>query len=319
MRIWISGGGGMMGSHLSGALVAAGHDVSASYYKPTVDPADLMDVPLEEVDIRDWCSVYDSLVRFRPDAVFHLAAQSYPAASWQRPIETLETNVIGTANVLEAVRRLGTNVRVVVAGSSAEYGSIDPERVPVAETAPLLPLHPYGVSKVATDLLAYQYWAGFGLDAVRVRIFNCTGPRKVGDALSDFVRRMVWLERYPHASVIRVGNLEARRTIVDVRDLNRGLILLLERGKSGDVYNLGGSTAYSMSVILSRVLERATRSDIVPEVDPKLLRPTDEPIIWADCTKIKAATGWEPAISLDQTIDDMLSYWRQKPDRALVV
>src|SRR5215470_7628710 len=136
MRIWISGCGGMMGSHLSDALVASGHEVSASYYKPTVDPADLTDVPLEEVDIRDWCSVYDSLVRFRPDAVFHLAAQSYPAASWQRPIETLETNVIGTANVLEAVRRMGTKIRVVVAGSSAEYGAIDPARAPVSESVP---------------------------------------------------------------------------------------------------------------------------------------------------------------------------------------
>jgi GDP-4-dehydro-6-deoxy-D-mannose reductase len=319
MRIWISGCGGMMGSHLCASLVAAGHDVVASYYHSTVDAADLTDLPLEEVDIRDWCSVYDSLMRFRPDAVFHLAAQSYPTVSWQRPIETLETNVIGTANVLEAVRRLGTNVRVVVAGSSAEYGAVDPQRTPISENAPLLPLHPYGVSKVATDLLAYQYWAGFGLDAVRVRIFNCTGPRKVGDALSDFVRRIVWLERHPEVNVIRVGNLETRRTIVDVRDLNRGLILLLDRGKSGEVYNLGGPTAYPMSAVLSWVLQRATRSDIVPEVDPKLLRPTDEPIIWADCTKLKLATGWEPAIPLEQTIDDMLNYWRQKPERALVV
>jgi len=319
MRIWISGCGGMMGSQLCSALVAAGHDVLASYYKPTVDLADLADLPLEEVDIRDWCSVYDSLMRFRPDAVFHLAAQSYPTVSWQRPIETLQTNVIGTANLLEAVRRLGAKVRVVVAGSSAEYGAVDPGRTPISETAPLLPLHPYGVSKVATDLLAYQYWVSFGLDAVRVRIFNCTGPRKVGDALSDFVRRTVWLERHPEINVIRVGNLETRRTIVDVRDLNRGLILLLDHGESGEVYNLGGPTAYPMSAMLSRVLQRATRSGIVHQVDPNLLRPTDEPIIWADCTKLKQATGWEPAISLDQTIDDMLSYWRQKPERALVV
>jgi len=238
MRIWISGCGGMMGSHLCAALVAAGHEVAASYYNPTVDAAELTDLPLEEVDIRDWCSVYDSLMRFRPDAVFHLAAQN-PSVSWQRPIETLETNVIGTANVLEAVRRLGTNVGVVVAGSSAEYGAVDPRQTPISENASLLPLHPYGVSKVATDLLAYQYWAGFGLDAVRVRIFNCTGPRKVGDALSDFVRRTVWLERHPETNVIRVGNLETRRTIVDVRDLNRGLILLLERGKSGEVLQSG--------------------------------------------------------------------------------
>ena len=319
MRIWISGCGGMMGSHLCEVLAAAGHDVLPTYYKPTVDAADLSSLPLEEVDIRDWCSVYDSLVRFRPQAVFHLAAQSYPTVSWQRPIETLETNVIGTANVLEAVRRLGSDVRVVVAGSSAEYGTVDRDKVPISENEPLLPLHPYGVSKVATDLLAYQYWANFKLDTVRVRIFNCTGPRKVGDALSDFVRRTVWLERHSEANFIRVGNLETRRTIVDVRDLNRGMILLLEGGESGQVYNLGGSIAHRMDEVLARVLQRARRRDIVSQVDPGLLRPTDEPIIWADCTKLKLATGWEPAISLDQTIDDMLVYWRGKSDLALVV
>jgi GDP-4-dehydro-6-deoxy-D-mannose reductase len=319
MRIWISGCGGMMGSLLGEALAGQGHEVCATYYKPTVDMHDLAGLALEEVDIRDWCSVWDSLARFRPEAVFHLAAQSYPTASWQRPIETLETNVIGTANLLEAVRRLGPKVRVIVAGSSAEYGAIDPQRVPIGEDEPLLPLHPYGVSKVATDLLAYQYWAGFGLDAVRVRIFNCTGPRKVGDALSDFVRRTVWLERHPEASTIRVGNLETRRTIVDVRDLNRGLMLLLDQGKSGEAYNLGGPTAYQMREVLARVLRRATRAGIVAETDPKLLRPTDEPVIWADCTKLKLATAWQPAISLDQTIEDMLLYWRRKPDFALVV
>jgi GDP-4-dehydro-6-deoxy-D-mannose reductase len=302
----------MMGSHLCDALLVAGHDVLASYYKPTIDPGDLVNLPLEEVDVRDWCSVYDSLTRFRPDAVFHLAAQSSPMASWQRPIETLETNVIGTVNVLEAVRRLGGNVRVVVAGSSAEYGVIDSESAPLSESGSLLPLHPYGVSKVATDLLAYQYWASFKLDTVRVRIFNCTGPRKIGDALSDFVRRTVWLEHRPEVNVIRVGNLESWRTIVDVRDLNRGLMLLLERGVSGQVYNLGGSIIYPMRAMLSQVLHRSVRDGIVPEVDQRLLRPTDEPIIWADCTKLKQATGWEPVISIDQTIDDMMDYWRQK-------
>ncbi len=317
MRVWISGCGGMMGSHLCEALLKDGHDVLATYYKPTIDASDLRTLPLEEVDIRDWCSVFDSLSRFRPDAVFHLAAQSYPTVSWQRPIETLETNVIGTATIFEAVRRLGSKVRVIVAGSSAEYGIVDPNRVPIGEDEPLLPMHPYGVSKVATDLLAYQYWCAYQVDAVRVRIFNCTGPRKVGDALSDFVRRTVWLERNPEANGIRVGNLGTKRTIVDVRDLNRGMMLLLREGKSGDVYNLGGSTAYTMKDLLSRVLQRSSRNDIEPRVDPALLRPTDEPIIWGDCTKIKIATGWQQAISLDQTIDDMLTYWRQKPDAAL--
>jgi GDP-4-dehydro-6-deoxy-D-mannose reductase len=319
VRIWITGCGGMMGSHLSELARAEGHEVLATYYKPTIDAADLAGMQLEEVDVRDWVSVWDSLRRFQPDAVFHLAAQSYPTVSWQRPIETLESNVIGTANVFEAVRRLDKKVRVIVAGSSAEYGTVDPARVPITEEEPLKPLHPYGVSKVATDLLAYQYFHGFGIETVRVRIFNCTGPRKTGDAPSDFVRRTVWLERHPGTNGIRVGNLETRRTLVDVRDLNRGLLALMERGVAGEAYNLGGSTAYPIKEILGRVLHYAKRKDIKPEIDPKLLRPTDEPIIWGDCTKLKEATGWQAAIPLDRTIEDMLAYWREKPDSALVV
>jgi GDP-4-dehydro-6-deoxy-D-mannose reductase len=319
MRIWISGCGGMMGSHLAEMFVAAGHEVRATYYKPTVDWADLRKLPLHEIDIRDWCSVFDSLTAFRPDAIFHLAAQSYPTISWERPCETLETNVIGTANIFEAARRLESRVRIVVACSSAEYGTVDPGRVPITEDFPMLPLHPYGVSKVATDLLAYQYHASYGTDAIRVRIFNCTGPRKCGDVLSDFIRRVVWLERHPEKDEVRVGNLNARRTIVDVRDLNRGLMLLLEGGESGEVYNLGGTTAYTVKDLLSWVLEASSRSGIQPKVDHKLLRPTDEQIIWGDSSKLRAATGWEPVIPIRRTIDDMLEYWRGKPDDLLVV
>jgi GDP-4-dehydro-6-deoxy-D-mannose reductase len=318
MRIWISGAGGMMGSHLAEMAMQAGHDVLATFYKPTIDLIDMQALPLQEVDVRDWCSVYDSLEQFQPDAVFHLAAQSYPTVSWQRPTETLETNVVGTANIFEAMRRLGSKARVIVAGSSAEYGAVDPDKVPISEDTPLLPLHPYGVSKVATDLLAFQYHASFGTDTVRVRIFNCTGPRKVGDALSDFARRVAWLERHPEECHIRVGNLATRRTIVDVQDLNRGLMLLLEKGDSGDVYNLGGSTAYLMEDLLSCVIRKSIRTDIVPLVDPVLLRPTDEQIIWGDSTKLNAVTGWKQTRPLDKTVQDMLDYWRQKPKAALL-
>jgi len=272
---------------------------------------------LEEVNVTDWCSVHDSLDRFRPDAVFHLAAQSYPTASWARPIETLTTNVIGTAIVCEAVRRLVPRARLMVAGSSAEYGIVAPEDIPVKESHTLEPLHPYGVSKVATDLLAYQYHASFGLHTLRVRIFNCTGPRKVGDAPSDFVRRVVWLERHEEESKIRVGNLSTRRTLVDVRDLIRGLILLLDKGQAGEVYNLGGDTAYPMQQILEEVLRQSSRKGIVPEVDPDLIRHTDEKIIWGDCSQLQTKTGWRPSITLKQTISDMLRFWRTKPDASL--
>lgn len=183
MKVWITGAGGMMGSHLAEMLLAAGHDVYATYCRPTIDPSDLQ-FNGAEVDITDWCSVYDSIATFRPDAVFHLAAQSYPAVSWARPVETLTTNMVGTAIVFEALRRVRPHAKIIVAGSSAEYGFVDPSEVPINERRELRPLHPYGVSKAATDMLAYQYHKSYGMHTVVARIFNCTGPRKVGDALS---------------------------------------------------------------------------------------------------------------------------------------
>jgi GDP-4-dehydro-6-deoxy-D-mannose reductase len=308
----------MMGSHLLDMLAEDGHQVLGTYYLPTIDIADIRHRALEEVDVTDWCSVYDSIERFRPDAIVHLAAQSYPTVSWARPIETLTANVIGTTVVCEAMRRLAPQAKLLVAGSSAEYGRVAPENIPVREGHPLEPLHPYGVSKVATDLLAYQYFASFGLHTCRARIFNCTGPRKVGDAPSDFVRRVVWLERHPEENTLRIGNLETRRTLVDVRDLIRGLMLILERGRAGQVYNLGGATAYTMQEILAAVLRQSTRKDIVPKVDPGLLRPSDEKVIWGDCGRLKEETGWQQAIPLEKTISDMLAFWRARPDSQLM-
>jgi GDP-4-dehydro-6-deoxy-D-mannose reductase len=313
MKAWISGAGGMMGSLLVEMLGREGHEVLGTYHRPTIDLAEIKGYPLEEVNVADWCSVYDSIERFRPDVVYHLAAQSYPTASWARPIETLTTNVIGTAVVCEAARRLVPKARLLVAGSSAEYGLVAPQNVPVQEAHPLEPLHPYGVSKVATDLLAGQYHSSYGLHTLRVRIFNCTGPRKVGDAPSDFARRVVWLEGHKEENTIRVGNLAGRRTLVDVRDLLRGLMLLVEKGQAGQVYNLGGSTVYTMQEILDTVLRLSTRPDIVPRVDQALLRPNDEKIIWGDCSRLQAATGWRQEISLEQTISDMLEFWRSRP------
>jgi GDP-4-dehydro-6-deoxy-D-mannose reductase len=209
--------------------------------------------------------------------------------------------------------------RIIVAGSSAEYGNFDNEHGPINEHHSFSPLHPYGVSKVATELLAYQYFKGYGLNTVTVRIFNCSGPRKTGDAISDFVRRCVWLERHPGENGLRVGNLFSKRTIVDVRDLNRAMILLMSRGRAGEAYNLGGSTAYEMREILALIKQECLRDNVVETVDEKLLRPTDERIIWGDCKKLSGETGWTPQISLERTIADIFAYWRTKPDAMLLV
>lgn len=311
-KVWITGAAGMMGSHLIDMLEADGHDTVGAYYKPTIDIVDLAGRTLEEVNVADWLSVYDSLNRARPDIIFHLAAQSYPTISWLRPVETITTNVIGTINVFEAARRLELPARIVVACSSAEYGFVSEEEVPIKENRELKPLHPYGVSKVGQDLLAYQYHQNFGIDTVRARIFNCTGTRKVDDALSDFVRRAVWLERHPEERALRVGNLDTRRAIVDVRDLNRALIALAQKGKTGEVYNVSGEKAYLIRDVVNMVVARSLRKDIEIRQDPSLMRTTDEKVIWGDATRLKEDTDWRQSIPLEQTVDDMLTYWREK-------
>jgi len=312
MKVWISGAGGMIGSHLAEMLAADGHEVLATHFTPTIDLGEIAHLPLQEVDVTDWTSVLRSLEDFAPDAVFHLAAQSYPIVSWQRPVETLKSNVIGTAIIFEAIRALGISPRIVVAGSSAAYGLVEPAELPVVESHGLKPLHPYGVSKAATEMLAYQYWANYGMHAVAARIFNCTGPRKVGDAASDFVRRAVALETDYRASVLSVGNLSAKRAIIDVRDLNRALTLLMQRGTPGEIYNISGSTAYAVSEIVDLVLTQCARKDVTVAVNPDLLRTTDEKIIWGDAGKLHKATGWRQDIPLERTIADMFAYWRNK-------
>jgi GDP-4-dehydro-6-deoxy-D-mannose reductase len=302
----------MIGSHLMSALARDGHPVLGTYHNPTVDLAEVPECRLEHVDVTDWCSVFDSINGFQPELVFHLAAQSYPTESWARPVATIAANVIGTVNLFEVLRRVPTRARIVVACSSAEYGMVTPYELPVTEEAPLRPLHPYGVSKVAQDLLAYQYYKNYGLETIRARLFNCTGPRKVGDALSDFVRRVVWLEHHPEESVLRVGNLSTRRTILDVRDLIRALKALAYRGRAGEVYNVGGDQAHVLGEVVDRVLELSTRKDIEIQTDPKLLRPTDEPVIWGDSSRLKRDTGWQPSITLRETIAAMLEYWRSR-------
>ncbi|HRF76561.1 MAG TPA: GDP-mannose 4,6-dehydratase, partial [Chitinophagales bacterium] len=241
---------------------------------------------------------------------------SYPTVSWHRPQETMDTNVNGTINVFEAiksVRKTNKNYDpvVVVACSSAEYGaSLTPENTPVKETAALLPLHPYGVSKVGQDLLSFQYYQNDKIRCIRARIFNTTGPRKTNDVVADFTHRAVDIER-KKIDVLKVGNLKTKRAITDVRDLVNALMLLSDKGTWGDVYNISGNKVYEINEIVP-IIENYMGIHLATEVDPKLLRPTDEPIIYGDSSKLKNDTGWEQQYPLEQTIKDMIDYIRNK-------
>ena len=262
-------------------------------------------------DVRKLSDVEAAIDKSKPDRVFHLAAQSFPTVSWEKPVETFDINVNGTINLFETLKKKKMNPVVLVACSSAEYGLVKENEVPVKEDHILLPLHPYGVSKAAQDLLSYQYFKNFGLRAIRVRIFNTTGPAKTNDVCSDFIRQIVKIEKGELPPVLKVGNLEPRRDITDVRDMVDAFWTATEKAEIGEVYNLCSMKAYRIRDLLDKMLALSTIK-IKVEVDPAKLRPTDEPIIMGDNTKFVKKTGWTPKIPVEKTLEDTLDYWRAR-------
>jgi nucleoside-diphosphate-sugar epimerase len=311
MKILVLGATGFVGSYLMERAIAAGHDVVGTHYCATIRADDWAKFAdrIIRCDIRYREQVDAVMKTVYPDIVYLLSAQSYPALSWTIPAETLETNVVGTSNVFEAIRAASIDPVVVVACSSAQYGEVEADAIPVKESHPMRPMHPYGVSKVATEMLALQYWANNRIRAICARIFNTTGPRKTGDVCADFTKRVVHIEVGNIEPVLRVGNLETHRAITDVRDLARALELLVERGMPGCVYNVSGSQTYQIREIVD-LITVASKVPFTLETDRALLRPSDEKIIFGDSTSLIEATGWRQAIPLSQTVNDMLTYWR---------
>ena len=265
----------------------------------------------ERCDVRDYDHFHGRISEFRPDRIFHLAAQSYPTVSLEKPRETVESNLCGTINLYESLRSLGMKPMVVVACSSAEYGLVEAQNIPVKETHPLHPLHPYGVSKVGQDLIASQYFVNYAIPTVRIRIFNTTGPGKLGDVCSDLTKRAIELELGINQRYLKVGNLTSRRAIGDVRDLIRGLWVSAERAELGEVYNVGADRVYSVQEIVDAIRAKLNVSFEI-EQDPQLMRPSDEPVIAGDTSKFRRQCKWAPEIDLDTTLNDMLKWWRQK-------
>lgn len=311
-RILVTGAGGMIGSHLVEYLSPESEVIGTSF-RPTVRLDEIGGaVRLLRLDVRDWPSVRESIGDLRPSVIYHLAAQSLPTVSWIDPWDTIDTNVQGTINVFEAIREVRKTAgaeydpMIVVACSSAEYGaSLTPERSPITEEAPLLPLHPYGVSKVAQDLLSYQYWRSDSIRCIRARIFNTTGPRKQNDVVSDFAARVVRIQR--EGGSLRVGNLSAQRAILDVRDMVRALALLAERGEPGEAYNICADRAYPIRDLIP-VFEQLCGRPLPIKQDPSLLRPTDEPLIFGSSAKLRKATNWRPELTLDETLRRVYEY-----------
>jgi len=312
MRIWITGGGGFMGLHLADLLAKKGNEVLATYYPSEEKTKKLnSNVRYEECDVRDKEKVYSILKEFKPEKIFHLAAQSYPTVSWEKPNYTIETNIIGTINIFEGIKELKIPCKILVACSSAEYGYVNENEVPVKESHSLKPLHPYGISKVGQEMLSYQYFKNFNIPSIAVRIFNTTGPGKTNDVCADFTKRLIEIEKgLNKEKKLLVGNLETKRAITDVRDIINAFDIALEKATTGEVYNLSGKKVYQIGEIVE-MLKKLVDFEFSVEIDKKLIRPSDEPIIYGDSSKFKEETGWRQEILLEKTLKDMLDYWRE--------
>ncbi len=316
MRVLITGITGFVGSHLADYLVGRG-DVEVygtCRWRSRMDNVEHLRgrVTLVDCDLRDAGAVRRTLATVRPDRIFHLAAQSYVPASWGSPSETLTTNVTCQLNLLEAIRESRASTRVHVAGSSEEYGLVHKDELPIREENPLRPLSPYAVSKVAQDLLAYQYWMSHRVHTVRTRGFNHTGPRR-GDVFvsSNFARQIAEIEKGVREPVVRVGNLESLRDFTDVRDMVRAYWLALDRGEPGEVYNICSGRGYTVRQVLDMLLGLSSARVEIRE-DPERLRPSDVEVLLGDCSRFHRATGWTPTIPFEVTLKDLLEHWRRR-------
>jgi len=267
-------------------------------------------------DLRDSVSLFDVVNKSRPDYVFHLAAQSYPKTSFEAPLDTLETNITGTAALLEVIRqfRASGDIDPVihVCASSEVFGRVPPEKLPIAEDSTFHPASPYAISKVGTDLVGRYYGEAYGMKTMTTRMFTHTGPRR-GDvfAESTFAKQIAMIEAGLIPPVVKVGNLDSLRTWADVRDAVHAYYLLVTVNPTpGEYYNIGGTFTCTVREMLDHLISISTRPDIKVELDPERLRPIDADLQVPDTTKFRLHTGWQPIIPFETTMQDLLDYWR---------
>src|SRR3990172_4482880 len=318
MRALITGITGFVGSHLAEYLLARQPHVEVHGLKRWRSPLDnlegiLPSVHLCDGDLRDARSMTKVIGEVRPDLIYHLAAQSFVTASFDAPTDSVETNVVGTINLLEAVRAAGIDPVIHVCSSSEVYGQVMPEELPITELTPLRPSSPYAVSKVGEDMVGYQYFVSYGLKTIRSRMFTHTGPRR-GHVFAEsaFAQQIAQIELGLQEPTMQVGNLDSVRTFADVRDTVVAYWLLTAKCRPGEVYNIGGNRTMKVGEMLEILRSMSTRRDITIQTSPRLRRPSDV-TLQVPCTdKFVRETGWRPEIPLEQTLRDLLDYWRQK-------
>jgi GDP-4-dehydro-6-deoxy-D-mannose reductase len=317
MKVLITGATGFVGRHLIEHLRA--EEPEAELYglaRPHGTPPALPGgVTVIEADLLDAAGLEAALLLAQPDRIVHLAAQSSPQRSWEDPEGTLRTNLFGALNLLEAARKCRTPPRILLVGSSEEYGLAQPSDIPLREDAPLRPNSPYAVSKLSQGYLGLQYALVQRVPVVRTRTFHHTGPgRGESFAESSFARQLVEIENRRQPPILSVGNLDAIRDFTDVRDVVRAYWLILDRGESGEVYNVCSGRGQRIRDLLDTLIKVSGVSAQV-RVDPERLRRSDIPVLVGDPARLRKATGWEPRIPLERTLKDLFLYWRER-DRA---
>jgi len=309
MKALVIGAAGFVGRHLISRLKSSGLEVSATRL-PHEEVKD--DVPNYELDILNQASISSLLDKIQPDYLFHLAAQSSVALSWEKPALTVDVNIKGAVNLLEALRGMHNPPRVLLVGSGEEYGYILPEELPVKEDTLMRPGNIYACTKAAQDLLGQTYARAYKLEIIMVRAFNHTGPGQIDTfAAAHFCKQIAEIEAGCRPPVIKTGNLSSRRDFTDVRDIVKAYVLLIQKGKAGISYNVGSGKAVAMREILDMALS-LSKTKITVEQDQALMRVSDTPVIQADISRLTSETGWKPEIPLRDTIADMLDEWRNK-------
>jgi len=312
MRVLITGASGFVGGYLIDHLVEQNPEaeIFGTYCGDLPAGGRCDPASMHELDLRSAEDVAALLRDVRPDVIFHLAAQSFVPRSWEKPAETLEINLLGTAHLFEGARALETCPTIHVAGSSEIYGIVERSALPVREDQLLRPMSPYAVSKASTDLLAYQYAVSRRLPIFRTRAFNHTGPGQREQFVApSFAKQVAAIEAGAAEPVIRVGDLSPVRDFLDVRDVVRAYLLLAEKATPGEAYNVASGRGVAIQEILDTLLSVAA-VEVKVEIDPERLRPAEMQEMFGDVSKLRHTTGWEPEFSLRDTLSDLLDEWR---------
>lgn len=317
MRVLITGADGFVASHLIDHLINDIGDVEVfGTIRRLANRKNIQqhkdNIKLIDMELTDYNSVENAMKIANPDKIFHLAAATFVPYSWESPLSTYETNVIGTCNVLEVMRKTVPKAYIMIQGTSEEYGMVYPEECPMTEAQPLRPMSPYGVSKVATDRMGYQYAKSYNLNCLISRSFNMTGPRRGSEFVdSNFARQIVEIEKHNKEPIIYHGNLTAVRDFTDVRDSVRAYWMLSEKQWNGEVVNICSGVGKSMNEVLSTLISKTNYDGVIEtREDPKRMRPSDVPLLLGDNRLLKSYVNWKPEIEWERSMNDLLAYWR---------